>query len=299
MPFRFNRIRLLICGAALAAGLVWYWQADVPPAVVAVTATDAKSAWTGPIGVGTLRSNGTASAPDLVADLDEIPDGMVRVDNRGLLIVDVQLHNAIDSYLLHSDVPSRQIATDNLRAYLKRKLATSPSADLDAQALVTRYLTYIDQHDAALARMRFVVLGTDVLSNQSAEQFAAWLAQRKTLRQAVLGASVYKEWFAAEDARCAGLLAARPLQGDGAAEPASDVEQMHDALDCANESAKTFALAESEGRQWTRHLTQYREAVQRLTERDPTRRAQALATLRQQIFSNEAERKRALAMNLD
>ncbi len=285
MPIRPNHTFALSCGAgfALAAALYWYWQADTPPAA-AVAAAGAPPAWNAAIGPGTLTAGDSGSAADHVADLEEIPEGVVRVDERGQLITDVQLHNAMDSYLLHSDVASRQIAADTLRAYLKRKLPAP--ANIDAQALVTRYLAYMDQHDAALGRIRFVAPGAEGLSDLGAEQFAAWQAQRKTMRQAMLGATVYKEWFEAEDARCAGLLA-----------PGRDAAQAQEALDCATELSKSFALIETEERQWTRHWALYREALRRLAERDPARRALATATLRQQLFSNDAERERALAMN--
>lgn len=291
MPIRLRSKLTLFGGVlALAAVLYWYWPADTPPTAVAVAPADAPPAWNGSIGPGTLQSGDHFSADDNVTDLEEIPEGVIRVDERGQLITDVQLHNAMDSYLLHSDVASRQIAADKLRSYLKRKLP--PSANVDAQALVTRYLAYMDQHDAALGRIRFVEPAADGLSDQGADQFAAWLAQRKTLRQAMLGATVYKEWFAAEDARCAGVLAARQAQGG----TAHDVVPVQEALDCATDLGKSFAQVETEERQWTRHWALYRDALKRLPERDPARRELALATLRQQIFSNDAERARALAM---
>jgi lipase chaperone LimK len=291
MALRLNNKLIWAGGTGIALALafvLWYRQADAPP--LAGVAAPAKRSWEGPIGPGALRSSASASASLDEVDFEEVPEGVARVDERGHLITDVQLHNAMDSYLLHTDVPSRQAAADKLRAYFKRKLPAM--AESEADELVTRYLAYMDTHDAALARMRFAPAGADGLSEMGVDQFAAWLEQRRGLRQAMLGATVYKEWFAAEDARCAGLLAAMRAQGAGA----RDTVLAHDALDCSTEMGRSFVQIETEERQWTRHYARYREALGRLEENDPARRALQLAALRQQIFSNDAERERAQAL---
>jgi hypothetical protein len=296
MPAQLNSKSILLCGAvlALAAAFAWYWQGDPPPVGVAPAVTAPPKAWAGSIGPGALKMDQGPGAASQVEDLEEIPQGMVRVDERGQLITDVQLHNAIDSYLLHADVPSRQVAADRLRHYLQRQLTGAGAANVEAQTLVTRYLAYMDQHDAALERIRFVATGAEGLTDQAAEQFAAWLAQRKTMRQAMLGATVYQEWFAADDARCAELLGARDAQ----TKAAGDAAQAQDALACATEAGRTFAAIATQERQWARHWASYRYAARQLAERDPARRAAALGNLRQQIFSSDADRERAQTMNL-
>jgi len=298
MSRRFTSPLFLFCGAAFMLAVVWffYLQAEPPPADVAVATAASSPARTGSPGPGKLVSGNSGSAAEDGPDLDEIPAGVIRVDDRGQLIIDVQLHNAMDSYLLHSDLPTRQAAAVKLRGYLKRKLPAS--ANVDAQALVTRYLDYMEQHDAALGRTRFVALEGDGLSAQGAQQFSAWQAQRKTMRQVILGATVYKEWFEADDARCAAALAARQAQAAPADASPSDAEQGQEALDCATEMGRSFAVVESAERQWTRHWALYRDELRRLPERDPTLREQALANLRQRIFTSEAERQRAENMNL-
>ncbi|MES2296558.1 MAG: hypothetical protein V4582_05920 [Pseudomonadota bacterium] len=297
--------------AAGAAALYLWWPSDPPPAAVAVSHTG-NAPWDTPIGPGQLRSapQGQANV-DVNFEFDEVPEGMARVDERGHLIVDVQLHNAIDAYLLHTDVPSRQVAAQALSAYFRRKL---PAGAVDeAEALSAHYLAYMDAHDGALQRLRFLAPGADGLSAQAADQFAAWHAQRRNLRQAMLGASVYAQWFAAEDGRCGGLIdamrsqnrepdsfeqndpnaAIREPRPNGAAR--EDV-QMRDALECANELARSFASIETQERQWTRHLAKYRRAVGELVEHNAAKRALLIAALRQQIFSTDAERERAQAL---
>lgn len=314
MHIRLHRTLITSCavGLALAAALYWAWPAAAPPAAGPAAQGHA---WTWPSGLRMLRPTRTDGVIEADPDFDEVPEGVVRVDDRGQLIVDVQLHNAIDSYLLHADVPSRQIAADKLRAFLQRKLAAEAAPA--ALALVSNYLAYMAAHDDALGRLRFPAARPDSLSALEAEQYTAWQAQRRSLRLALLGAPVYQEWFAAEDERCAGLLAGARTAAAPARAPESnlvrgapagtsdgpaastDAQQAGDALDCATESVKSFAAIETQERQWTRNWSRYREAVERLGERDPVRRAQQLAALRQQIFSNDAERERAQARNLE
>lgn len=290
MPIRLNT-KFALCGAlvlALTGVLFLNLQDETPPLVV--PAASSHLVPNGPRAAQAWALNDNPGATENISRLEEVPDGVVRLDQRGQLISDVQLHNAMDSYLLHSGVQSRQIAADKLRMYLKSKL--SASASVEAQTLVTRYLTYLEQHDAALGRIRFVANDADRLSDQGVEQLAAWQAQRKTLRQALLGAAVYKEWFAAEDARCADVLGTRLWQGGAGPHTIPD----SDVRDCATDLKKSFSELEIEERQWTRHWALYRDALRRLPERDPARRALALENLRQQIFSNDAERQRASTM---
>ncbi len=308
-----KKLLLTLCATGIALGLVvaWNWPATDAPASATV-AEPKKNLWQSLSHLGTNIGRDPSAVSYAGMDFEEVPDGMVRVDDRGRLITDVQLHNAMDSYLLHTDVVSRQAAAEQLRAYLARKLP--PAVRADGEALVTQYLHYIDEHDSALARLRLAVPSKDSAPFQGLEPFAAWLEQRRTLRLTALGPALYKEWFAAEDQRCASLLtmappangvaapapepAPNPIRGESYVPMPAAGPQWQDALDCAAELSRSYTVQETEGRQWTRHLNQYRTALAQLQEKDPGRRAQQMAALRGQIFTTPAERERAAAMPL-
>jgi hypothetical protein len=77
-----------------------------------------------------------------------------------------------------------------------------------------------------------------------------------------------------------------------------NAEQSQEALECATETGRSLTVVDSAERQWTRHWALYSDELRRLPERDPTLREQALANLRQRIFTSGAERQRERAMNL-
>lgn len=200
----------MVLAAAMAPG-AW------PPARASAAPLSGQApAPTGAVGAGgSLQwprgaANGSVSAP-LPAHASSMhaglalppaarPDLALTDDQR--LIADHALRTAMEAYLSDRSNPRRlQQLDEHLRGSLPAGAAN------EARALAVRYDAYLDDHAALLKAQNFA-------DEPDLHRLASWQAQRRQLRERMLGTEVAEQWFGTDDAYLAQALEERrqPVQ---------------------------------------------------------------------------------------
>lgn len=104
------------------------------------------------------------------------------------LVPDHALRLVMTSYLSDRDNPRRLQQLDD---HLRRQLPAGAAAE--ARALAARYDAYLAEHDALLEAQHFA-------DEPDLHRLASWQAQRRHLRERMLGADLTEQWFGTEDA---------------------------------------------------------------------------------------------------
>jgi hypothetical protein len=97
-----------------------------------------------------------------------------------------------------------------LQDYLNRQLA--PAAAAEGGRIAGRYTQYLDTHERLLARERFGALAAQPLAERDVERLLAYREQRAQLRERMLGATLARAWFEADDTHCVAALREWQLQ---------------------------------------------------------------------------------------
>lgn len=190
-----------IGAVVLSVMAVWHWQRVAAPE--AAPAAPLTRTWDGPVGPGLVRG-AVPEFPALGANLAAAAQPGLETDAGGHLVAGLALRKLMDSYLVPGGASGRRARAEELRAFLKRKLA-APAAG-EADRIVTEYLGYLEAEDRALARERFSAPAAAALSERDIERLLAWQEQRAQQRQRLLGAALAQAWFEADDSRCEAIL---------------------------------------------------------------------------------------------
>lgn len=173
---------------------------------------------TGAAGDSTDQSANTATAHAGLALLPAVPPDLALTDDQRL-VADHALRVVMERYLNDRRNPQRLQQLDD---HLHRRLPAGAAAE--AQALAARYDRYLATHATLLAAQNF---GDD----PDLHRLARWQAQRRQLRERLLGAEVADQWFGTEDAYLEQALAeARepaPGSAQGAPRAATEEERLH------------------------------------------------------------------------
>lgn len=115
------------------------------------------------------------------------PPGEATIDEKGNLLIDAELLQLLDYFLLHQG--------EDGPAALEQYLATALPEPARQQAIdiARRYRAYMAEHDRQLAAQR---AGLNNLS-----RVAAWVAQRDRLRSATIGDVAARAWYQNDDAQ--------------------------------------------------------------------------------------------------
>jgi hypothetical protein len=236
----------------------------------------------------------------------------------GKLLIDKALLNTIQLSLLNGVEGDRRAHENQLLTDLKSKLP--PSAFLEAQKLVQNYLAYMDAHDGLLERQNLVipVVGS-MPSGPYIDRLSTWNEQRSRLRQTIFGISIAQIWFGDDERQAQQTLARlrtrlsveRPdtNMADLSEQPDANAKRemrVHgvglaaqlerDSQEWINQLTKSFSAIEHEEKDWKIHYSNYLRALGRLGNIDAVERNNKMQILREQYFSNEAERERARAL---
>ena len=160
----------------------------------------------------------TATAHARFALLPAVPPDLALTDDQRL-VADLALRMVIERYLNDRRNPQR---LQQLNDHLHRRLPAGAAAE--AQALAARYDHYLAAHATLLAAQNF---GDDA----DLHRLASWQAQRRQLRERLLGAEVADQRFGTEDAYLEQALAEarEPASGSaqGAPRAATEEERLH------------------------------------------------------------------------
>ncbi|WP_084669847.1 lipase secretion chaperone [Duganella zoogloeoides] len=164
------------------------------------------------------QSANTATAHARGALLPAVPPDLALTDDQRL-VADHALRMVMERYLNDRRNPQR---LQQLNDHLHRRLPGGAAAE--AQALAARYDRYLAAHATLLAAQN---LGDD----PDLHRLASWQAQRRQLRERLLGAEVADQWFGTEDAYLEQALAEarEPAAGPahGSARAATEEERLH------------------------------------------------------------------------
>lgn len=173
---------------------------------------------TGSAGDSTDQSANTATAHAGLALLPAVQPDLALTDDQRL-VADHALRMVMERYLNDRRNPQRLQQLDD---HLQRRLPAGAAAE--AQALAARYDRYLATHATLLAAQNF---GDD----PDLHRLARWQAQRRQLRERLLGAEVADQWFGTEDAYLEQALAeARepaPKSARASARATTVEEQLH------------------------------------------------------------------------
>lgn len=287
--------------AALAAGT---------PAATRVNATER-------YGPGQLNA-AVSDYPAAASDTSPPPGLEVGADQH--LQVNRAVRDVFDYYLLGGLPGSRAEHMAQLLAYLKSSLPAPAYAD--GERLARAYVAYLAAHDALLERQSPPAVTADsTMAPLDAERMATWLAQLSRLRQDMLGIEVARIWFGAEEAESQRTLAAlrsgvksglssatadpqqksfddlRQLRQQGASQQAQR-EMMAQQFGPA--AAQRFDQLGKEEQAWQERYAQYRQAADQIRQQSGSAaedRDKQIDALRQQTFSDDAERMRAQGLD--
>ena len=166
----------------------------------------------------TDQSANTATAHAGLALLPAVQPDLALTDDQQL-VADHALRVVMERYLNDRRNPQRLQQLDD---HLHRRLPAGAAAE--AQALAARYDRYLAAHATLLAAQNF---GDD----PDLHRLASWQAQRRQLRERLLGAEVADQWFGTEDAYLEQALAeARepaPKSARASARAATEEERLH------------------------------------------------------------------------
>ena len=168
------------------------------------------------------QSANTATAHAGLALLPAVQPDLALTDDQRL-VADHALRMVMERYLRDRRNPQRLQQLDD---HLQRRLPAGAAAE--AQALAARYDRYLATHATLLAAQNF---GDD----PDLHRLARWQAQRRQLRERLLGAEVADQWFGTEDAYLEQALAearepasgSAPGSAQGAARAATEEERLH------------------------------------------------------------------------
>ena len=164
------------------------------------------------------QSANTATAHAGLALLPAVQPDLALTDDQQL-VADHALRVVMERYLNDRRNPQRLQQLDD---HLHRRLPARAAAE--AQALAARYDRYLATHATLLAAQNF---GDD----PDLHRLARWQAQRRQLRERLLGAEVADQWFGTEDAYLEQALAeARepaPKSARASARAATEEERLH------------------------------------------------------------------------
>ncbi|MGB7192374.1 MAG: lipase secretion chaperone [Collimonas pratensis] len=234
------------------------------------------------------------------------------------LQVNRALRDVFDYYLLGGLPGSRSQHMAQLLAYLKSSLPAPAYAD--GERLAHAYVAYLAAHDALLERQTPPAVTADSkMAAPDAERMATWLAQLSRLRQDMLGIEVAKIWFGAEEAeslRALAVLRSGASSGLSAADPVQksfdDLRQLRQqgasqqaqsdmmAQQFGPAAAQRFDRLGQEEQAWQDRYAQYRQAADQIRQQTGSAeedRNRQIETLRNQSFSDPAERLRAQGLD--
>ncbi|MEO6921138.1 MAG: lipase secretion chaperone [Collimonas sp.] len=312
---RFNLALMVVVAGLLAAALFWFRSAE-PAAAAGGTQSGARTTSSDRIGPGQWREASVA-APTVT---DTSPPPGLAVDANQHLQVNRALRDVFDYYLLGGLPGSRPEHMAQLLAYLKSSLPASAYAD--GERLARAYVAYLTAHDALLEKQSVPVITPDSkMAALDADRMAAWLSQLSRLRQDTLGIDVAKIWFGDEEAESQRMLAAlrsgaKTGLNAGAADPVQkgfdDLRQLrqqgasqqaqHDmmAQQFGPAAAQRFDQLGQEEQAWQDRYTRYRQAADQIRQQSGTAeedRNRQIEALRNQTFSDDAERMRARGLD--
>jgi lipase chaperone LimK len=144
------------------------------------------------------------------------------LDSGGHLVAGMALRRLMDSYLA-GGAAGRPVRARQLQDFLHRHLA--PPAAAEGVRIAGRYSQYLDTQERLLARERFDALAMQPLAERDVERLLAYREQRAQLRERVLGATLARAWFEADDSRCGAALREWQLQ-HVAPEPGQELDPM-------------------------------------------------------------------------
>ncbi|AIY42360.1 lipase modulator protein [Collimonas arenae] len=314
---RFFLALVIVVAGLLAAALLWFRSPEPATATaVAGMPPDVRTISSNHVGPG--RWSAAATSEPAMADTSP-PPGLA-VDANQHLQVNRALRDVFDYYLLGGLPGSRSEHLAQLLAYLKSGLPAL--AYVDGERLARAYVAYLAAHDALLERQSVPVITPDSkMAALDADRMAVWLSQLSRLRQDRLGIDVAKIWFGDEEAESQRMLAAlrsgtRIGLNAGAADPVQkgfdDLRQLrqqgasqqaqHDmmAQQFGPAAAQRFDQLGQEEQAWQERYAAYRQAADQIRQQSGTAeedRNRQIEVLRNQAFSDDAERMRAQGMD--
>lgn len=315
--------RLLLAGV-LIGGLALFFvpDADSPlPSSSHQTRSSVRSVQLGP-GIW-MAPQSTREATPLWPDVsDTLPPSGPQVQPDGRIRIDTSLRDLLDHFLLGGHPGTR---TEHL-ARLRHHLESSYSAVAFSQAweIAERYRTYLDEHDRLLERESVPgVHMEDAEQVADANRIASWVAQRKRLRQTVLGVQVAQDWFGDEEQEMQLMLSAlhrgqerltaEPIGSDPLGEAAASLENLRAANaplkrrrdeiaarfgEAAGQRYETF---EREEMLWQARFDAFRRQAQSVRANDGLSmedRERQVETLLLHAFPDDALRLRARTLNI-
>ncbi|KQQ40368.1 hypothetical protein ASF61_06275 [Duganella sp. Leaf126] len=162
-----------------------------------------------------LTAADTAAVPGMAAAVPADSRSLALTDDQHL-IADQALHAVMDAYLADRRNPQR---LQQLAGFVRARLPAGAASE--ALALAARYDAYLTAHDALLKAQNFG-------DQPDLYRLAGWQAQRRQLRQRMLGADVSEQWFGTDDAYLEQAIAERRHPPASTAQrPASDDERLH------------------------------------------------------------------------
>jgi lipase chaperone LimK len=293
---------------------------DPAPAVVHAPAPRPLQLGPGQWPDAAVSSNG--QLPEIAADT--VPPGGLAIDAAQRLVINRALRDVFDYFLLGGHPGPRSLHVQQLLAHLSSVLP--PAAFNEAQRLVRNYLVYLDEHDQLLARYGAApVYAEERLAAADFDRIDAWIAARARLRTSLLGRDAAEQWFAEEEKRERGKLAAlrnhgsdssltenRNAGADPVRQPSSDMRnaQPHDTpLNVRREhivsqfgeaAGLRFDTLERAESAWQQRYADYRRQVEQILAHAGVAdidRMRQIDILRAQSFPDEAERLRARALD--